>query len=71
MSEGRRAVHPQEPAEGSEEDVEAPGIEESRDDLGTPDNGAEERSSAHPQEPAEGGDDQIDEPGAHRSGNAA
>jgi hypothetical protein len=53
MSEERRTVHPQEPAEGAEEDVEAPG--------------AEKAGSAHPDEPAEGGEDEVDEPGAGRT----
>jgi hypothetical protein len=62
MSEERRAVHSQEPAEGDDENVEAPGAER----IGDPSNpeadeaGAEKRS-ARPQEPAEGGEDEVDE----------
>jgi hypothetical protein len=77
MSEERRAIHPQEPAEGEPEDVEAPGVEK----AGDPSNPAtadavreEERSverSAHPDEPAEGSEDDVDEPGAGRPDNAA
>ena len=42
MSEGRRAVHPREPAVGAEEDVEAPGTEYELDapGAGRPDNAA-------------------------------
>ncbi len=69
MSEERRRIHPQEPAEGAKEDVEAPGAEQARDDLGTSEEDTEERSSAHPQEPAEGGEDQVDAPGADRPGD--
>ena len=63
MEEERRAVHPQEAAEGGDEDVEAPGAERAGDPSNpeTTDQGDEEKRSAHPQEPAEGGDDQVDE----------
>ncbi len=63
MSEERKAVHPQEPAEGADESVEAPGAERS----GAPSNpetageADAEKRSAHPQEPAEGGDDEVDQ----------
>jgi hypothetical protein len=73
MGEERRAVHPEEPAEGAEEDVEAAGAEH----AGDPSNPAtaaavsEEERSAHPDEPAEGGEDEVDEPGAGRPDNAA
>jgi hypothetical protein len=68
MSEERRQVHPQEPAEGSQGDVEAPGASGSPDDMGTGSEGssAEERSQEHPQEPAEGGGEEVDAPGADR-----
>jgi hypothetical protein len=36
MSEERRAVHPQEPAEGAEEDVEATGVENNAGSHPTP-----------------------------------
>ena len=73
MSEERRAVHPQEPAEGEPEAVEAPGVEK----AGDPSNPAtagdmrEKERSAHPDEPAEGGEDEVDEPGASRPDSAA
>ena len=73
MSEERRAVHPQEPAEGEPEDVKAPGLEK----AGDPSNPAtveavrEEERSAHPDEPAEGGEDEVDEPGAGHPDNGA
>ena len=35
MSEERRPVHPQEPAEGAEEDVESPGAEKPGDPSNT------------------------------------
>lgn len=70
MSEERRQVHPQEPAEGSDEDVEAPGAEKSGPDRETAEGlNAEERSSEHPQEPAEGGEEEVEAPGADRSGD--
>ena len=60
MSEERRPVHPQEPAEG--EDVEAPGADKPGDpsNPGTADDATAEKRSAGPQEPAEGGEDQVD-----------
>jgi len=69
VSEERRQIHPQEPAEGSQEDVEAPDVQQARDDLGVPEEDTEERSSTHPQEPAEGGEDQVDAPGVDRPGD--
>ena len=73
MSEERRAVHPQEPAEGEAEDVEAPGVEKAGDpsNPATLDDVREEHRSVHPEEPAEGGEDEVDEPGAGRPDNAA
>lgn len=61
--EERRAVHPQEPAEGAAEDVETPGVDKPGDPS-NPEAAGEadaEKRSAHPQEPAEGGEDQVDE----------
>jgi hypothetical protein len=62
VSEERRAMHPQEPAEGAEEDVEAPGVERAGDPSNpdTADGVSEEKRLAHPDEPAEGGEDQVD-----------
>lgn len=61
MSEERRQVHPQEPAEGAEENVEAPGAER-EGDSGNPGTfrDAEKQSSEHPQEPAEGAEDSVE-----------
>jgi hypothetical protein len=73
MSDKRRAVHPQEPAEGEPEDVEAPGVERAGDpsNPATTDAVHEKENSPHPDKPAEGGEDEVDEPGADRRGNAA
>jgi hypothetical protein len=61
MSEQRRAVHPQEPAEG-EEDIGTPGVERAGDpsNPATADDASEEERPVHPDEPAEGGDDEVD-----------
>ena len=67
MSE-ERPQHPQEPAEGGDEDVGAAGAERAGDDQGTSRNADDEaRSPAHPQEPAEGGDEDVGAPGAERA----
>jgi hypothetical protein len=73
MSEERRAVHPEEPAEGAEENVEAPGVENAGDPSNpeTAVGPSEEERSAHPDEPAEGGEDEVDAPGADRPDNCA
>ena len=73
MSEERRAVHPQEPAEGANENVEAPGVESAGDpsNPATTDAVSEEERSAHPDDPAEGGEDEVDSPGADRPDSAA
>jgi hypothetical protein len=65
MSEEQQ--HPQEPAEGGEEDVQAPGAERAGGDQG----GASDQTwpSRHPQEPAEGGEEQVEAPGAERAGD--
>jgi hypothetical protein len=63
MSEERQ--HPQEPAEGAEEDVQAAGAEKAEDEQGGTD---EAWPSRHPQEPAEGGENDIEAPGAERAG---
>jgi hypothetical protein len=67
VNEERKPVHSQEPAEGAEEDTQAPGADkadEGRGEAGGPD--AEERSAEHPREPAEGGEDEAEAPGADR-----
>ena len=69
MSEEPR-VHPQEPAEGGEEDVQAPGADRAREKEGAAqDAGTEERPRQHPQEPAEGAEDDEGAPGADRAGD--
>ena len=68
MSEERPGIHPQEPAEGADESVEAPGAERSGD-RSNPDTAEEaggQQESPHPQEPAEGGEDDAEAPGADR-----
>jgi len=61
-----RAQHPQEPAEGSDEDVAAPGAER----VGETDTDAEgAQPSQHPVEPAEGSEEDIDAAGAERVGD--
>ena len=73
MSEERRAVHPQEPAEGGDEDIEAPGVERAGDPSNpeAADGASVRERAAHPAEPAEGGEDEVDAPGADRPDNAA
>ena len=73
MSEERRPVHPQEPAEGAEENVRDPGVERAGDpsNPATADAVQEEERSTHPDEPAEGGEDEEDAPGADRPGSTA
>ncbi len=63
MSEERRAVHSQEPAEGEDGNVEAAGAERSGDpsNPAATEKSGEEQTSARPDEPAEGGDDQVDD----------
>jgi hypothetical protein len=65
MSE-ERPQHTQEPAEGADEDVEAPGVERA---SGPKEGGDEEAGPGqHTQEPAEGSDEDVEEPGAERAG---
>jgi len=67
MSEEQQ--HPQEPAEGSEEDVGAPGADRAGNDAGTAEGaGDEARPSRHPAEPAEGSEEDVEAPGAERAG---
>jgi hypothetical protein len=67
MSEERQQ-HPQEPAEGGEEDVGAPGADRAGDDRGA---GDEAKPSGHPEEPAEGSEEDVEAPGAERSGDGS
>lgn len=73
--EERRQPHPQEPAEGSEENVDAPGAERPGDPAnpstaGDSGKDAERRAAEHPQEPAEGGEDEEGAPGADKPSDA-
>jgi hypothetical protein len=69
MSEERPRRCPEEPAEGSEEDVEVPGARRARDEE-VPDGEASEEAPQpeHPEEPAEGGEEDVEAPGAERAG---
>jgi hypothetical protein len=65
-AQGAQPPHPEEPAEGSSEDVEAPGTER----AGETDKAAEEaQPSHHPVEPAEGSEEDVQAPGAERAGS--
>ena len=66
MSEERQQLHPQEPAEGGEEDIGTPGADRAGDDQGT---GDKVKPSAHPEEPAEGSEEDVEDPGAERAGD--
>ncbi len=69
MSE-ERPQHPREPAEGTDEDVGAPGAERAGSNEGSAGNaGDEEQPSIHTQEPAEGGEEDVEAPGADRAGD--
>jgi hypothetical protein len=69
MSE-ERSEHPKEPAEGSEQDVGAPGAGRSGNEIGSRESlGDVTRGSEHPIEPAEGGEDEVGAPGAERAGD--
>ena len=71
MSEERRQ-HTQEPAEGSDEDVGAPGAERAEGAQGSFQNTDEEdAASTHTQEPAEGEDENVEAQGAERAGDDA
>lgn len=66
MSE-ERAKHPQEPAEGGEDKVEATGADKASDRDPGEDQDAEESSAVHSQDPAEGAEDQVQASGADKS----
>ena len=71
MSEDQRQ-HPQEPAEGSEQDVGAPGVERAEKDAGKGESsGDEAEATRHPEEPAEGGEEDVEAPGAERAGESS
>jgi hypothetical protein len=62
MSE-ERPQHTPEPAEGADEDVQAPGAERASGPKG----GEEAGPTRHTQEPAEGSDEDVEAPGAERA----
>jgi hypothetical protein len=66
MSEERTPhQHPQEPAEGGDEDVEAAGAQRAGEtDKTTEGTGP----SGHPEEPAEGSEEDVQAPGAEKAG---
>ena len=66
MSEGK-GRHPRDPAEGGEDEVEAPGAGRPGQDHETGEGaGDRDESGQHPQEPAEGGEDEVGAPGADK-----
>lgn len=68
MSE--KEIHPQEPAEGGDDQVGASGADKPSEARGTAGGASvEARSREHPQEPAEGGEDEVDAPGADKPGD--
>ncbi len=71
MSE-ERPQHTQEPAEGSDEDVGAPGAERAEGPQGQFQNTDEEDTTpTHTQEPAEGEDENVEAQGTERAGDGA
>jgi hypothetical protein len=68
MSE-EKGIHPQEPAEGGDEKVGAPGADKPGQDRETAEGASDQdRSGEHTQEPAEGGEDAVEAPGADKPG---
>ena len=68
MSE-EKGIHPREPAEGGEDEVEAPGADKPNQDHETTEGtSGRDESGEHPQEPAEGGEDEVEAPGADKPG---
>jgi hypothetical protein len=68
MSEEQRQ-HPQEPAEGSEQDAGAPGADRAGNDAARTAESAPDEAGPprHPSEPAEGGEEDVEAPGAERA----
>jgi hypothetical protein len=67
MSEERQ-VHPQEPAEGSEQEAGAPGADRAGGEKRVAEGANDEaRSHAHPQEPAEGAEEDVRAAGTERA----
>ena len=71
MSE-ERPQHTQEPAEGTDEDVQAPGAERAAGPKGGGDKeaGPGQHTRQHTQEPAEGSDEDVEVPGVERAGDS-
>lgn len=69
MSE-ERPQHPQEPAEGGEDEAEAPGADRSSEGRDTSERlgAGGGRPSDHPDEPAEGDEEDVGASGADRPG---
>jgi hypothetical protein len=68
MSE-EKGIHSQEPAEGGEDEVGAPGADKPGQDRETAEGASgHDRAGEHPQEPAEGGEDEVEAPGADKPG---
>lgn len=65
MSEKPRQ-HPQKPAEGAEEDVEASGVDKPGDSKDSEDANTEESPERTQREPAEGGEEEVEAPGVDR-----
>jgi hypothetical protein len=65
-----RPQHPQEPAEGGGDEVEAPGADKSSEGVDTPDRpgAGRDNPSDHPDEPAEGDEEDVGASGADRPG---
>ncbi len=70
MSEERPRRHPEEPAEGGEEDVEAPGTERARGEEAPGGDAPEEAPSlSTPRSPPRAaGEEDVEAPGAERAG---
>ena len=70
MSEEGSRQHPEEPAEDSEEDVEAPGAARTRGEEAPGGDAPEDASQPeHPEEPAEGGEGDVEAPVVERAGD--
>jgi hypothetical protein len=66
MSE-EKGIRPRDPAEGGEDEVEAPGADKAGQDRETVEGtSGRDESGQHPQEPAEGGEDEVEAPGADK-----
>ncbi len=62
-------IHPRDPAEGGEDEVEASGADKAGQDSETAEEtGDRDESGQHPQQPAEGGEDEVEAPGADKPG---